>query len=321
MINMTNSIFFSILIPAYKAKFLRHAIDSILAQTYREFELIIVDDNSPEDLNSIVGTFDDSRIHYYRNDVGFGAVNVVGNWNKCFEYSSGDYVICMGDDDELSERCLEEYVMLIKKYPEFDCYHTRLAYIDDYSSIIDLQIDRAATDTVYSAIWHSWKGRGHVIGDWLFSSSFLKRNKGFVYFPCAWSSDSITAFVAATSHGIANTSYVGFRYRVSQCTISSNYKDYIYYKLQSWLDVEKWYKNFLTYKPDNDSDIFYWKYMCDNLDKEMRHSKRLELRNCFTNGKTAFWGILHSCNNYGIKKTVVVREFLHSVLLSICKLV
>lgn len=313
---MNNYIFFSILIPAYKAKFLRLAINSVMAQSYRNFELVIVDDNSPEDLKSTVDTFNESKIHYYRNEVGFGAVNVVGNWNKCLEYASGDYVICMGDDDELSERCLEEYVKLIEKYPGLDCYHTRMAYIDETSSIIDLQIDRAKTESVYSAIWHTWKGRGHVIGDWLFSMSFLKENNGFANFPCAWSSDTITMFMAASSHGIANTSYIGFRYRVSNYTISSNNKkDYTFLKLQSWLDVDKWYKNFLTRKPDNDSDIFYWKYICDNLDKEMQFSKRMEVRKCFVNDKMSFGAIFLGCNKFGIKKTVVIKEFLYSLLL------
>jgi len=65
--------FFSFVLPAYKATFLKEAIESILAQTYGDFELIIVDDASPEDLGSIVGSFHDSRISYHRNAVNIGA--------------------------------------------------------------------------------------------------------------------------------------------------------------------------------------------------------------------------------------------------------
>ena len=109
--------FFTIAIPAYKRRFLKEAIDSVIAQTYSHFELVIVDDASPDDLFSVVSQYEDDRIRYYRNEVNIGAVNVVDNWNKCLKYSTGDYIICMGDDDRLLPCCLEELVTLMDKYP------------------------------------------------------------------------------------------------------------------------------------------------------------------------------------------------------------
>ena len=88
---MTHDIKFSVMVPAYKAQFLAECIDSILAQSYKNFELIIVNDASPQDLDSIVSKYDNPRIRYYKNEVGFGAEHVVGNWNKCLEYAIGDY--------------------------------------------------------------------------------------------------------------------------------------------------------------------------------------------------------------------------------------
>lgn len=95
MDQMSTNIKFSVTVPAYKAQFLAECIDSILAQTYKNFELIIVNDASPQDLDSIVSKYDDQRIRYYKNKVGFGAEHVVGNWNKCLEYATGDYVIVL----------------------------------------------------------------------------------------------------------------------------------------------------------------------------------------------------------------------------------
>ena len=88
---MITDIKFSVTVPAYKAQFLSERIDSILAQTYKNFELIIVNDASPQDLESIVSLYDDTRIRYYKNKFGFGAEHVVGNWNKRLECTKNEY--------------------------------------------------------------------------------------------------------------------------------------------------------------------------------------------------------------------------------------
>ena len=98
---------FSIIVPAYKPQFLAECIESILAQTYSDWELIIVNDASPYDLDSIVKNYEDRRIRYYINEKNFGAVAMVNNWNHCLEYVTGEYVINMGDDDKLTPACLE----------------------------------------------------------------------------------------------------------------------------------------------------------------------------------------------------------------------
>ena len=104
----------SVVIPAYKSLFLDKAICSVVYQTYPNWELVIVDDCSPEDIHNIVKPYlSDSRIRYYRNKSNCGAINLVDNWNICLSYCTGDYVICMGDDDILFPYCLEEYTKCI----------------------------------------------------------------------------------------------------------------------------------------------------------------------------------------------------------------
>ena len=150
---------FSILVPAYKDLFLKECIDSILSQTYADFELIIANDCSPFDIDGIVSQYTDDRIIYYKNERRFGAVELVKNWNQCLAHANGDYVICMGDDDKLLPNCLSDYVDLIKKYPNLDLYHMRTQVIDENSNIINIQEDRPDRESVYSIIWHYWNKR------------------------------------------------------------------------------------------------------------------------------------------------------------------
>jgi glycosyltransferase involved in cell wall biosynthesis len=70
---MIDLIKFSILIPVYKSKYLKECIDSILMQTFNNFELIILNDDSPEDIDNIVSSYQDNRIRYYKNDKNVGA--------------------------------------------------------------------------------------------------------------------------------------------------------------------------------------------------------------------------------------------------------
>ena len=68
---------FTIAIPCYKNKFLKEALDSILIQTYNNYEIIILNDKSPYDIDSIVSNYHDKRIRYYKNEINCGAFNII----------------------------------------------------------------------------------------------------------------------------------------------------------------------------------------------------------------------------------------------------
>lgn len=254
---MSTDIKFSVTVPAYKAQFLAECIDSILAQTYKNFELIIVNDASPQDLDSIVSKYDDPRIRYYKNKVGFGAEHVVGNWNKCLEYATGDYIICMGDDDKLLPNCLEEYVKLIEKYPGLGLYHTQTVMINEQSEIIDVQPPRPVFESVYSMIYFRWfYNRPQYIGDWLFEVKQLKAKGGYVDLPFAWESDDMSACMAAKDTGVANVQCPGFMYRRNSQTISSKTNN-TGQKLLAHTRALAYYDQIFREVQGNDIDAFY----------------------------------------------------------------
>lgn len=252
-----NDILFSILVPAFKSAYLKECIESILAQTYRNFELIIVDDASPEDLKSIVDNYDDSRIKYFRNESNFGAVNVVDNWNKCLGYAKGGYVICMGDDDRLMPNCLEEYYKLAKKYPGIKLFHGRTELIDERGKCIRILEFREELESSLSFIYYRWKGRYQYIGDFCYETNELKRLGGFYKLPLAWASDDISAVRQSVASGfVANSNTILFQYRINRMTITSSGSNKL--KLEAVYKEKDWYDLFFrNYQYKSEDRIFY----------------------------------------------------------------
>lgn len=263
---------YSITIPAYKHKYLKESIDSILCQSYHDFEIIIINDASPEDIDSIINQYADPRIRYYKNNKNIGILKVVDNWNKCLQYATGEYLICMGDDDKLKSNCLEEYNKLINQYPNLNIYHGWTEIIDEKDKVILIQEPRPERESVYSMIWNRWRGRLQYIGDFLFRTSTLKQVGGFYFLPMAWGSDDISSFIAANKNGIANTQIPVFQYRVNESTITNIGNPEI--KITAAIQEKLWYKKFLKIIPNNTIDKIY--YNC--IVGELNHHFELKIR-------------------------------------------
>lgn len=263
---------FSITIPAYKQKYLYEAIESCLAQTYKDFELIIVDDASPEDLKSVVDRFQDSRIRYYRNEKNCGALNVVDNWNICLGYATGDYVICMGDDDKLLPNCLEEYFKLINRYPNIGLLHGWTEIINEDSVPTRLTCRRCEYESVYSLMWHRLNVYSNqFIGDFCFKRDLLKENGGFYKLPLAWSSDDLSAYIAASYNGVANTQALVFQYRVNSQTISSTGN--ADRKMDASISYFNWIHNFISKPTANHEDEMFRQQLLNEFDKYFESRK------------------------------------------------
>ncbi len=233
---------YSILLPSFRARFLNVCLESILRQTEPDFELIVVDDASPEDLESIVSSFQDPRIRYFRNATGCGAEHLVDNWNICLGYARGEFVLNMGDDDILEPRCLEAFGELIARHPDQDVYHMRASFIDENGTVFRVLEERPETETLEEMVLARWKGRPQMIGDYLFRRQPLVEAGGYYDLPYAWCSDDITVFRAAREKGIANSNEPLFLFRKSRYSISGNALN-TGGKLQATLQSESWYRS------------------------------------------------------------------------------
>ena len=215
---------YSFVLPAYKARFFKEAIDSILAQTYTDFELIIVNDASPEDLESIVNSYNDPRIRYYRNEQNIGGKDLVAQWNHCLGYAKGEYVILASDDDIYFPQYLEKMNALVEKYPDVNVFRPRVQYIDENGDIKGI-CGCIAEKVSWLEYWYYWGYVGSSIGHIVFNRAKLLENGGFVNFPMGWGSDDATILMMG-KNGICFESEILFSFRNSGQNISSSLNSY-----------------------------------------------------------------------------------------------
>jgi len=106
----------SFVVPCYKlAHLLSECVNSILAQTYQDFEILIMDNCSPDDTPEIAASFKDPRVKHIRNEVNLGHVR---NFNKGITMSRGKYVWLVSADDWLrSPDILGRYVDVMERNP------------------------------------------------------------------------------------------------------------------------------------------------------------------------------------------------------------
>lgn len=102
----------SVCVPAYRgAAHIAATIESVLAQTFADFELLIVDDGSPDETAAVVGRYRDPRLRLLRNARNLGAE---GNWNRCLQLARGRYFKLLPQDDLLAPDCLARQVAALE---------------------------------------------------------------------------------------------------------------------------------------------------------------------------------------------------------------
>jgi glycosyltransferase involved in cell wall biosynthesis len=106
----------SVIIPTYHgASFLGQTIESVLAQTHLNFELIIVDDASPDQTSDVVRQFTDVRIQYIRHEQNRGANQA---WMTGLYAAQGEFIACLDQDDLFHPNKLAEHIKLFRERPE-----------------------------------------------------------------------------------------------------------------------------------------------------------------------------------------------------------
>jgi len=147
----------SVCIPTYnRAELLAYAVNSVLAQTYTDFELIICDDGSTDHTPDLVHQWQDPRIRYIQHPTNIGRSQ---NMQSGFKAASGTYFIKFDDDDALTPEFLEKTVLVLESNPSVD-------FVCTNHWIINAQHERVESATKENAAkWGKDKLNSGIISD------------------------------------------------------------------------------------------------------------------------------------------------------------
>lgn len=236
---------YAFLLPAYKSQFLKEALESILNQTYQDFEIIVSDDCSPEDIKAVVDKFDDPRITYRRNVRNIGAEDLVDHWNLLLDLTKSDYIIMASDDDVYDRDFLSEIDSLTEKYPDAVVFRPLVNHIDANGNVIfkENQIgkDFLSIEEYLYMVAHSEIFSG--MRQYVFNRAALVDKGGFVKYPAAWFSDDAT-IIKMAENGMPVCDRILYSMRRSNLSISSNYRSYSMKK--SKIDATAKYADFFA---------------------------------------------------------------------------
>jgi glycosyltransferase involved in cell wall biosynthesis len=125
----------SLLVPVYNGeKYLREALDSLLAQTFGDFELLVIDDGSTDSSAEIVSSYQDPRVRLERNERNLG---LIATLNRGLELARGEFIARMDCDDVSFPNRLERQIRFMEDNPEVGVAGTWFEKVrDDGSSVM-----------------------------------------------------------------------------------------------------------------------------------------------------------------------------------------
>ncbi len=117
----------SVIIPTYNyGKYIERAIDSVFAQTYQDYEIIVVDDGSTDNTREIIETRYKKKVRYfYQENKGPGAARNLG-----LRHMRGDFIVFLDSDDYFLPKNIETKISIFNQHPEIDWLFSDIYFVD-----------------------------------------------------------------------------------------------------------------------------------------------------------------------------------------------
>lgn len=214
---MKNQPTITVLMPVYNGEtYLREAIDSILNQTYTDFEFLIINDGSSDATVSIIQEYTDSRIRLVHNEKNMG---LIATLNKGFELARGKYIARMDADDiSLPER-LEKQIDFMENNPEIGICGTWFDTFDKTGLTGGARYAENHDEICLKHLYQIHLSHGTAI-----IRKTVIDNLGLRFDPDFAHAEDYELFTRMSSHTrLANLQFVGYKVRHHENEVSKKY--------------------------------------------------------------------------------------------------
>lgn len=249
----------AIVVPAYKARFLREALKSIVEQTDRNFRVYIGDDASPEAIGEIVHEFSNALpIVFRRFEKNLGRISLVQHWERCILMSHEPWIWLFSDDDVMEPGCVEKFFReQLATEGRHDLYRFNTASINGDGSALTENAPHPQNETGPDFLVSRLRGgRTSTAQELIFSRAAWEQAQGFPDFPLGWASDDAFIALLGADKTIRTIPGPRVRWRLSGHNISKdNSPATAAQKLQACREFVEWAANFLEAHPPANRQI------------------------------------------------------------------
>lgn len=214
----------AIVIPAFKSDFFSKTLESISNQTNKSFRLYIGDDNSPDDLYSLVKPFEQSLdIHYKKFEENLGASSIVRHWSRCIQLIEDEqWIWLFGDDDIMPIDAVQRFYDFLSKGKDCQLLRFNLAVIDKNDLVTTKPTSHPLQESSLEfAIRRLQRKCMSTVVEYIFSKKVYYDKSGFEEYPLAWASDDATWIKFGDKTGIYTLEGLPVNWRYSGLNISS----------------------------------------------------------------------------------------------------
>lgn len=161
-----------------RANYLKESIESVLAQTYKDFSLVVLDNCSTDNTEEVVKSFNDSRLCYIRHKENVGGI---ANIDYAFDNCVSEYIVVFHDDDKMKPDMLEEEIKFLKANPDVTCVSSLTTFFYEDGRLNDIKANYEGECKKYSGtmLWDAYFGEGTntVCPSIMYRQGFMRKNK------------------------------------------------------------------------------------------------------------------------------------------------
>lgn len=199
-------------IPTYNraAGYLRNAIERSLGQSYENIEVVVSDNCSTDNTTEVVQSFNDSRLHYFRQQTNIGPNK---NFNFCLHQAKGDYFLLFHDDDVIDKDFVESCISALKPGQQVGVILTGVRCIDGQDNILEKHENKAKGLSPMDFVLGWYQGTTNLyLCNTLYNTAKLKEFGGFGSKKNLFD-DLVPTFTLASNHGRVDVTEIKASFR------------------------------------------------------------------------------------------------------------